>query len=279
MRVVIASPTGLCFGVRRAIDALEKVLRERGTVYSIGSPIHNPQEVERLKGLGLVVVHSLDHVPPGSPIFVRAHGIAPSIMDIAMSRGGEVVDGTCPFVRKAQERARELSASGYPVVIVGDADHPEVRGILGFVDGFSVVVQGEDDPVLPGLRRFPRIGVLSQTTQKLEVFSSVARALVAIVPEVRVYNTICSATLERQRAVCNLASLVDGMLVIGGKNSANTKKLAQIARESGASVLCVEHPDELDLGWLRGRDSVGLAAGGSTPDWLIRELIERLEKL
>ncbi|MCX7828681.1 MAG: 4-hydroxy-3-methylbut-2-enyl diphosphate reductase [Thermanaerothrix sp.] len=279
MKVLAANPTGLCFGVRRAIEALERALEERGRVYSIGSPIHNPQEVERLKARGLVVVDDLDEVPPGVPLFVRAHGIAPALLEEAFRKCGEVIDGTCPFVRKAQERARDLSAEGYPVVLVGDGEHPEVRGILGFVKGFAVVVSGDGDPALPKLSSFAKVGVLSQTTQKMEVFSSVAKALVGIVPEVRVYNTICSATLERQRAVCELASMVDGILVIGGRNSANTRKLVQIAQEAGASVLWIEHPDELDLGWLRGRGSIGLAAGGSTPDWLIRELIERLEKL
>jgi 4-hydroxy-3-methylbut-2-enyl diphosphate reductase len=280
VKVLVASPTGLCFGVRRAIEALEATLEERGRVYSLGSPIHNPQEVERLKAKGLVVVDEIDQVPPGVTLFIRAHGVSPQVFREALRRCGEVIDGTCPFVRKAQERAMVLSDEGYPVLIVGDGEHPEVKGILGFVNGFAAVVphRGRLEEVLDG-HRFQKVGVLSQTTQKLEVFSDVVKALVGIVPEVRVYNTICSATLERQRAVCELASSVQGIVVMGGRNSANTRKLYQIALESGAQAVWIEHPDELDYGWLADKGSIGLAAGGSTPDWLIRELIERLEKL
>ena len=280
MKLTVANPTGLCFGVRRAIEQLETTLQGNQEVFSLGSPIHNPQEVERLVRQGLHVVESPDEVPQGAVAFIRAHGVSPEVHRRLADRCRTVVDGTCPFVRNAQARARSLSEEGYPVLILGDRNHPEVQGILGYVEGIALVVAESEglERVLETLPR-ERIGVLSQTTQKLGVLSDLVGRLVSWIPEVRVYNTICRATLARQESVCRLAASVDGILVIGGRNSANTRKLAEIAQDAGAPTLWVEHAGELDPRWLEDKGSVGVAAGGSTPDWLIRELIETLEKL
>jgi 4-hydroxy-3-methylbut-2-enyl diphosphate reductase len=277
LRLKVADPTGLCFGVRRAIEQLESTLKEHGPVHSLGSPIHNPQEIERLSRLGLVVAERPEDVPQGSVAFVRAHGVGPRVLEALRERCRLVVDGTCPFVRTAQERAMALSRKGFPVVLVGDRDHPEVRGILGYVGGEAWVVGGVEE--IRGDMRRPRLGVLSQTTQKEADLSAVVARLVSLVSELRVFNTICRATLERQEAVRRLAPEVEGILVIGGKNSANTRKLAEIARDAGADTLWIEHAGELDGRWLEGKGSLGVAAGGSTPDWLILETLQRLEKM
>ncbi|MDR3254059.1 MAG: 4-hydroxy-3-methylbut-2-enyl diphosphate reductase [Synergistaceae bacterium] len=277
MNLVVASPTGLCFGVRRAIEQLEKALGQYGTVYSLGSPIHNPQEVGRLAGLGLKLVENASDVPTESISFVRAHGVARDELVDLSERSRVVVDGTCPFVRTAHERAETLSSEGYRIVVVGDSNHPEVRGILGYIDGESLVIAGAEE--IDSGARYGRLGILSQTTQKESSLAAVVAKLVLITGEVKVYNTICRATIERQESIQRLAPQVDGIVVIGGKNSANTRKLVEIAESLSVSTLWIEHSGELDRRWLEGKRSIGVAAGGSTPDWLIKDLKEKLQTL
>lgn len=276
MKLLVADPTGLCFGVRRAIQKLESSLAEHGTVCSLGSPIHNPQEVERLVSIGLTLSDDVEGVPEGGVAFVRAHGISKREFERLNERSRLVIDGTCPFVRTAQQRAESLSKEGYKVVVLGDSKHPEVKGILGHIGGDSFVVSGPDD--IQNVK-YQRLGVLSQTTQRETALSDVIAKLVLHAGEIKVYNTICRATIERQESIRQLTKKVDGIIVIGGRNSANTKKLVEISGSLGRSTMWIEHPDELDRDWLDGREIIGVAAGGSTPDWLINDLTSKLKKL
>jgi len=277
LKIHIADPTGLCFGVRRAISKLEEELLRSNRVYSLGSPIHNPQEIERLCKMGLIVVESAEEVPDGSVAFIRAHGVTPLEADMANKKCLKVVDGTCPFVKTAQNRAKDLSSEGYIVVISGDRKHPEVRGIMGYVQGEVAVISAGED--IPDSLKGRKCGILSQTTQKVASLVALVSSFVTVSTEIKVYNTICKATLARQDSVCKLASKVDGMIILGGRNSANTKKLAEISLDVGVSTLWVEHSGELDRGWLQDKDDIGIAAGGSTPDWLIKELIQNLNMM
>lgn len=275
MNVTVARPTGLCFGVRRAISELESALENVGKVYGLGSPIHNPQEIERLEKLGLVVVEDPYDIPPGQTAFIRAHGVSPEVRESVHRRTGRVVDGTCPFVRNVQEKAALLRREGYRLLIVGDASHPEVRGIMGYAgEGAGVVGNASE---IPPTAKHGKIGIVCQTTQKESLLERVVQGLLPEAEELRVFNTICGATLERQQAVMDLAPRVDGMIVIGGKNSANTGKLVEICREAGVPTLWIEHSEELEGGWVREKENIGIAAGASTPDWLIRQLISTLE--
>lgn len=280
MKIVTANPTGLCFGIKRAVAQLEKILRENGSVYALGSPIHNPQETERLKKDGLVVVNAPEDIPQNAVVFIRAHGIAPKTFAQLEKQCLTIVDGTCPFVKTAQERAKKLSKEGYLVIISGDKAHPEVQGLVGFAEcarGSVIVIPSGEQ--IPDRAKGRRCGVLSQTTQKVSDFASLVEALVPVSPEIRVYNTICKATLARQESICKLASEVDGIIILGGRNSANTRKLVEIAESAGVPNIWVEHADELDRRWLQKREIVGIAAGGSTPDWLIENLIEKLQQM
>ncbi|SMG08413.1 4-hydroxy-3-methylbut-2-enyl diphosphate reductase [Dethiosulfovibrio salsuginis] len=270
MKVITAEPTGLCFGVTRAIKTMEEALISNGRIFCIGSPIHNPQEVKRLENLGLVVVSDDDKVPPGEAVFVRAHGISPDVHRRLMDKNVRIIDGTCPFVRKAQKMAEQLSREGYFLLVLGDEYHPEIQGILGYVEGPYRVISQESD--LKAIDKIDKIGIISQTTQQESTLKDIAYNAVGIAREIRVSNTICRATVERQEAVRRLAGSVDGIVVIGGHNSANTAKLFRIAQESGTPALWVEEAHQLDRGWLSGKATIGIAAGASTPDWLIKQL-------
>ena len=277
MKIITADPTGLCFGVKRAINTLEEELKKGIGVFALGSPIHNPQEIARLEKLGLTVVDSPEKVPEGSVAFVRAHGVTPETFERLRGRGAKLVDGTWPFVKNAQERAQKVSQEGYIVVILGDSSHPEVQGIMGYVSGEVHVLSASSG--IPSALFGKRCGILSQTTQRADKFAELVAKFVPITPEIKVYNTICRATLARQQSVCRLAEEADGIIVLGGKESANTRKLAEIASGSGVPTLWIEHSGELERGWLEKKETIGIAAGGSTPDWLIKELHQKLTKM
>lgn len=271
----MADPTGLCFGVKRAIAQLEQALANNEKVYCLGSPIHNPQEVARLAQKGLLVVSEVSEVPDGALAFVRAHGMAPRPLEELKARGVSVIDGTCPFVRVAQSRARELSEAGYHVLIAGDESHPEIVSIRGHVSGSVSVVSCSTE--LSDFAKIGRIGIVSQTTLPESTLAAIVAKAIGLASDVRVFNTICRATVERQRAVSELASKADGIVLIGGKNSANTRKLYQIATDQGCEVQWIEEASELERSWFQGRNTIGIAAGASTPDWLIEQFIHAIE--
>ncbi|MDY3868229.1 MAG: 4-hydroxy-3-methylbut-2-enyl diphosphate reductase [Pyramidobacter sp.] len=280
MRIITAEPTGLCFGVRRAIQTVEHALSEGRPVYGLGSPIHNPQEVARLERLGLIVVDSEGAVPEGSTVFIRAHGVSPQVMEHLAAKNVTVIDGTCPFVRVVQNRAKELSDAGYHLLILGDAKHPEIAGILGYVSGQSTVISSvSSSTIFTSSGKIRKLGLVSQTTQEERVLAEVAACALQAADELRVYNTICRSTIERQNAVKKLASAADGIIVIGGHDSANTGKLYRIAQDSGCDVLWIEHADQLDRGWVLEKGVIGIAAGASTPDWLIEQLKNAIKSI
>ncbi len=283
MNVLRAEPTGLCFGVRRAIATLESALSGGRGVYAIGSPIHNPQEIARLVKKGLTVVESADAVPENAVAFIRAHGVAPRVTERLRARGVRVIDGTCPFVRVVQKRARQLTDDGYHLLILGDESHPEVAGILGHVTGratvFPTLASLYGSTIFQNSGTIKKMGLVSQTTQEPRLLAEAAKAVVGAADELRVYNTICRATRERQKAVALLAGRVDGLIVIGGRDSANTGKLYRIAREARCDVRWIEHALELDGAWCAGKNDIGVAAGASTPDWLIDDTVATIRKI
>lgn len=272
--LLTAEPSGFCFGVRRAVEKLEQALGKSGRVYCIGSPIHNPQETARLQAMGLVLVERAEDVPPKAAVFIRAHGLSASNRAVLGAREVELVDGTCPFVLNVQRKAAFLGGEGYDVIVLGDESHPEVQAIAGSVSGGALVLPPGGD--VPPTLRGARIGIVSQTTQRPADLSDLAEKAAFVGKEIRIYNTICGATVDRQRAVAELAPAVDGMIVIGGKNSANTGKLFDIARTFNTETLWIEQVGEMDRRWSQGKSTIGIAAGASTPDRLILDLITML---
>jgi 4-hydroxy-3-methylbut-2-enyl diphosphate reductase len=277
LRVTVAEGAGFCFGVRRALKiAFEAARREQGSAVTLGPIIHNPQVVDRLEKEGLRVVQDLTG-QSGGALVVRSHGLPLSSLEEARDKGMEVVDATCPFVKQAQERAAQLEAEGHFVIVVGEEDHPEVLAITSGLKGPALVVDGTK--TLPDLPEAPRFGVVSQTTQPKAHLAAVVEQLLERAREIKVFNTICDATFERQERALKLAHSVDLMLVVGGRNSANTRRLWELCRDAGCESYHIETADELDPAWLTGKEAVGVTGGASTPQWIIDEVVEAVESM
>lgn len=276
MRVVVARHAGICYGVERALRLATEAASAGGPVATLGPLIHNPQAVEALQARGVAVASSLDEAREGT-LVIRSHGVDPAVIAEAERRGLTVVDATCPFVRAAHTSAAQLAKEGYTVVIVGEADHPEVEGIVAHAGRAAIVVQSASD--LPDRLPSRRVGVIVQTTQPQARLEQVVAALLPRVSELRVFNTICSATAQRQEAAAELAGTVDVVVVVGGHNSGNTTRLAEICRAINPRTYHVETAAELDPAWFEGATAVGVTAGASTPDEQIRGVIEAIEAL
>lgn len=275
MRLTLADHAGFCFGVRRAINIAFKAVEEsKKPIYSLGPLIHNPQEVRRLEEKGIYEASDIGALKEGDTVIIRTHGTSPQVLEELTSKGVNVVNATCPFVVKAQKLAEKLYKDGYQVVIVGEGDHPEVVGILGFTMNDAWVIQrAEDVKCLPSR---PRIGVVAQTTQSLDNFKSVVCALVEKTDELKIFNTICHATSQRQASAIELAKKVDIMIVVGGRNSANTTRLASLCRSLGVKTYHIETAEEIDMNWFDNAQEVGVTAGASTPDWVIQDVLNKI---
>ncbi|MFA7467697.1 MAG: bifunctional 4-hydroxy-3-methylbut-2-enyl diphosphate reductase/30S ribosomal protein S1 [Desulfotomaculaceae bacterium] len=277
MKVKIATRAGFCFGVKRAVDIARECLKGRAKpVFTLGPIIHNRQVTDLLTQEGITVVDDLDHLSGPGTLIIRSHGVAPDVVQQAREKGLSIVDATCPFVRKVQNTVQNLVRENIPVVVVGDPEHPEVRGIVGWSDNQAQVIR--DPEQARGMKFLPRVGIVAQTTQRLKNLNAVVEILQKSGSRVQVFNTICLATAERQKETLELAGQVDAMLVLGGKNSANTSKLVQICGGSGIPVYWIETAEELDPVWIKGLSAVGITAGASTPGWIIEEVHCRMNE-
>lgn len=274
---MLADKAGFCFGVKRAINmATEAAACRDAKVYTFGPIIHNPQVVESLRKEGLEIVTEVDQIDSGV-LIIRSHGIHPGVLKRIDTSKVEIIDATCPFVKKAQEKAKFLYEEGYTVVVVGQAEHPEVRAIVGYAGGEAKVINPNHS--LPELDLGSRVGVVAQTTQNIEDFKRVVLHLLVTAKELRIFNTICNATAETQKAALELATRVDLMIVVGGKNSANTSRLARLCSSHGYPCHHIETASELEPEWFRGVRRVGVTGGSSTPGWVIAEVVEKLKQM
>jgi len=281
MEVVLAEHAGFCFGVKRAVklanDAADHYSKG---VHSLGPLIHNPQVVGQLAEKGVQRVESLSEIKDGVVIF-RSHGVSSSqVLDEAQTKGLTVIDATCPFVTNAQRNAKQLVTEGYEVIMVGDRNHPETKSVLGHAGGKILVTESFEE-IKTHLNQFSkkRVGIISQTTQTYRKFSEIVVKCLEICEEVKVFNTICYATEDRQTEAEVLATQVEIVLVVGGKNSANTTHLAKICESHDVPVYHIETAEEIKKDWLSGFEKVGVTAGASTPDWIIQEVVQYLEQL
>lgn len=286
--IEIARSAGWCFGVERIVQMAEKLLNETpdGPVYCLGELIHNPHEVARLRAKGMVFVRSHEELPPVEPgqkrkVLIRAHGVAPAVKRALREKGYEIYDGTCPLVTIPQKFAREIAEQGYRVVIMGHIEHPEVQGILGHLEGLNAqvdVITGPEEVDRLKLKASDRVGLISQTTHPYEKFAQLIGEVLKHCLEVRAYNTICQATFERQDAIRELAQRCDLVIVIGGRNSSNTCRLAEIASQYTTCYL-IEDASELKGEWLTGKERIGISAGASTPARSIEAVQLAIERL
>ncbi len=271
-----AGNAGFCFGVERAVKLAQDAAARLGKVFSLGPLIHNRDVVESLATEGIHVAETLDDVKEAA-VIARSHGLPPDILNAAKRKGITVIDGTCPFVKKAQDYAALLRTEGYHIVIVGNADHPEVKALHGFSGRDAQIVGNDCEVNLP--EGVQRVGVIAQTTERIQVFSQVVASVAARSKEVRVFNTVCDSALSRRANTLRLAEVCDVVVVVGGKHSANTKQLAAVSRHYGTETHHIERPNELERPWFDGKKSVGVTVGASTPVWITSAVVDRLKEL
>lgn len=278
VEIKVAKTAGVCFGVERAINLSEKAVSELSTpIFSLGPLIHNPQVVSDFEARGLKVVDDLDQAS-GTMIF-RSHGVTKQVQEAAKAKGLNIIDATCPLVKVPQNFAKKLADGGYFVVIVGDKDHPEIKGVCSYVHTGQYTVLKDSSEVANLTTNNPKVGIICQTTLKKSLLDSVVEECKKRFSEVKVHNTICSATRDRQEAVYELAQEVDCVVVIGGKNSSNTRKLFEISKEISGSAILIESPQEISKEQIQGFKSIGVTAGASTPQSVIEAVRSRLQEL
>jgi len=274
VEILLAQHSGFCFGVKRAIQIALDASDKQKPIYTLGPLIHSPQMVAELTQHGIIPVEKPEELYD-STVIIRSHGITRSDKETLISNGNKLIDATCPFVSKAQDFVSQLCEEGYPVIIMGDKDHPEVIAMLSYCSGETFVVVSPDE--LPD-KNWQKLGILSQTTKNMKTLQELVSRLVPKVKELRLFNTICTATSIRQEATSSLAKKSDLMIIIGGRNSSNTKMLAALC--SGITeTLHVETADELTGEQISSHHRIGLTAGASTPDYLIVDVYNQINKL
>jgi len=278
MEVIVADNAGFCFGVKRAIKmANDTIDQAPAGVKALGPLIHNPQVVSAFQRRGLTVVSELEEVEPESTVIIRSHGVGPEVKDDAVRRGLKIVDTTCPFVTKAQQYASKLIEENYKVVMIGDLNHPEVIGVVAHTGNKAIVLNTVAEA--EALKFIPRMGVVFQTTHSIAHVQEVVGALLKRGKEVRVFNTLCGATTAMQKTAVELAPDVEAMVIVGGRQSANTAQLAEVCRRVNPHVYQVESAAEVREDWFTGLRRIGVSAGASTPDEVIAEVVERITQI
>ncbi|WP_368393474.1 bifunctional 4-hydroxy-3-methylbut-2-enyl diphosphate reductase/30S ribosomal protein S1 [Veillonella ratti] len=275
MEIRIAENCGFCYGVKRAVNMAQDTSDQLERSYTLGPIIHNPQVVSNLEEHGVYAVDSLDEIPGGT-VIIRSHGVGPAVYEEATDKGLKVVDATCPHVKKAQQDAKSVIDSGMSLVILGEKKHPEVISINLWAQNKGIVIETEEKAkILPFVENR---GVVVQTTFSQFKFQSIIDILEEKTQNLKVFKTICTATQERQNSAVELAKTVDLMIVVGGKNSGNTNRLAEVCRDVGCTTYHIETAAELQLDWFNHVQTVGVTAGASTPDWIIKEVIDTMNE-
>lgn len=277
IEIEVARYAGVCYGVERALGMAEKAADEaRKPVNTLGPLIHNPLVVNDLERIGVGTASNVSEVEEGT-LIIRAHGVVPSVVEDARVRGLDVLDATCPYVKKVHNAAERLVREGYQLIVVGESGHPEVEGIMGHAgdDAHVVSVPGDLDAI--DLSR--KVGVVVQTTQTPGALADVVAELSKRTMDLRVINTICSATQERQDSAAELARRVDAIIVVGGKNSGNTRRLAEICTAACPKTHHIEDASEIEAAWFDGVSHIGVTAGASTPASHIERSLVRMRSL
>lgn len=277
MEVKLASNYGFCFGVKRAI----KIAEDYTNSATMGPLIHNQDEINRLKNdFNVGLYTNLSDVKENDTVIIRTHGIPKNELKDLRKMNAKVINATCPFVTTPQQIVKKMSKEGYSILIFGDSDHPEVKGVQSYgedQDDVHIILEPSDlDKVI---FKNNKIATVAQTTKKKEKYLEIVNALILKNKEVRVFNTICDATFENQDAARELSKEVDIMIVIGGKNSSNTKQLHSICLENCKDSYLIENELELNISWFLNKKLCGITAGASTPDWIIQQVVDKIKSI
>ncbi|QIB26055.1 4-hydroxy-3-methylbut-2-enyl diphosphate reductase [Caloranaerobacter azorensis] len=277
MELLIAENSGFCFGVEKAVKtALQTLDKDKHNVFSLGPIIHNEQVINLLENKGLKIINDIKDIDKGK-VIIRSHGIPLNVYSYAKNTEIELIDCTCPFVRNVQKKANEFFNNGYTVVIIGNPNHPEVIGINGWCNNQAIIVNSEDD-----IYKVPisdKLCIVSQTTMTLEKFQKLSNLVQRKGKIVKIFNTICNATSLRQESTKKIAEEVEAMIVIGGYHSSNTRKLAEISKKYCNNVYHIETLDDLPINELKKFKKIGITAGASTPDWIIKYVVNNLKDI
>jgi 4-hydroxy-3-methylbut-2-enyl diphosphate reductase len=274
MKIELAESYGFCFGVKRAI----KIAEENKNSATYGPLIHNANEIDRLKrDFNVALSENPNSFRAGDTAVIRTHGIPKEELALLNERSVNVIDATCPYVTKPQQICEDMSTQGYDIVIFGDETHPEIKGVKSYATGKAYVVNSPEEIDTLNLRE--KVAVVAQTTRRIEDYQRIVGKLMVSHKEVRVFNTICNATFDNQDAVHKIAKEADVMIIIGGKNSSNTKQLHSISLDECMDSYHIESADDLQPQWFENKIFCGISAGASTPDWIIQAVIDRIKHL
>lgn len=278
MNIKIAKNVGLCFGVRKAVELAETSVKKYKIIYSLGPLMHNKLEVERLKKLNVIPIEDLRDIKSGK-LLLRTHGLPKDeFEDLKLRKNIDIIDATCPIVKKSQNIVKSLSGDNYKILIMGEKEHPEVKALKSYNNGNTFVVNSINELKNIKLTGDYKIVLISQTTQSIEKFETFKDYLLKTFKKIKIYNTICRETIKRQAEAKKLAMEVDLMIIVGGKNSANTRVLYEICKEY-TTTYWVEEKTELKSEWFKGVSKVGLIGGTSTPKWLINEVYRGVREI
>ncbi|WKZ31605.1 MAG: 4-hydroxy-3-methylbut-2-enyl diphosphate reductase [Thermodesulfobacteriota bacterium] len=279
MEILVAKSSGFCFGVKRAINMAGKCASDEKKgdgIHTLGPIIHNPQVVKMLEESRVYAKNDLSEIGSGT-VIIRSHGVTFEEYREAREKGLDIVDATCPFVKTAQELVSRLTEEGYQVIVAGEKDHPEVKGLMSYGDNKVRVVSGIAE--LVEMPRVSKLGIVAQTTLRMEKLEEIVSFCLHKASELKVFNTICNATSTRQTESAALAREVDVMVVVGGKNSANTRRLAEVCRAIRPETYHIETASELCPEWFDGKRRAGVTSGASTPEWLIEAVVLRMKEI
>ena len=276
MKIELASSYGFCYGVKRAIDIAEK----HKNSFTYGPLIHNKDEIKRLKeGFNIGLIEKIDDVENNNAIVIRTHGIPKNELAVLKEQENKIIDATCPYVTTPQNIVAKMSKEGYSVIIFGDKEHPEIKGVVSYAEDENHAFVVLDKKELDELPLKNKVALVSQTTKKPADFLQIVNALILTHKEVRVFNTICNATFENQDAASELAKRADVMIVIGGRHSSNSKMLHSISEQECKESYLIENETELDTSWFTNKKICGISAGASTPDWIIQNVVNRIQEM
>lgn len=287
MKIVLAEKMGFCFGVKRTVDiALKMIENQEKNIVTYGPIIHNEDLTNYLSANGINYTTNIDEIDPNvvKKVIIRTHGAQKKVIDKIKEKGINVVDGTCPYVMRVHRIVEKLSKENYPILIIGNKEHPEIIGVMGYISNDVPCLVVKDLEEVEVLRKqgifdkFKKIGIVTQTTEKIDKVRKIVNYLMDFIPEVRYFKTICYATDENQNAIKKLAPMADIVIVIGGKHSSNTIKLYEISKNYCPRTYHIQNEKDLKIEWFKYDDVVGITAGASTPDWVIQKVIEKIKE-